>query len=164
MAYRGSYDREHRGAVRRFRVIFGLALLLLLVFGLVLGFAVVRDDGMLPDYRSGRVVVYQRIGRDCRRGDLVCLLLPDGTAAVRRVVASAGDSVTLRDGIAFINGLAERGSYSFTRTDPREEGPTYPLILRQGELFVLGDARETAVDSRSFGVVRTDEVLGRVLL
>lgn len=164
MAYRNtSYDRERRGLIRRFRIAVGAALLALIVFWLLLGFVRVRDDGMRPTYRAGRVVVYLRFGRPCRRGDLVCLPLPDGTPAVRRVVASSGDSVLLRDGIAYINGLAERGSYSFTRTDPRDGGPAYPLILRPGELFVLGDARETAVDSRQFGVVRTDEVLGRLL-
>ena len=89
--------------------------------------------------------------------------LPDGSAAVRRVIAVSGDSVELRDGIAYINGLAERGSYSFTRTDPRAEGPAYPVILRAGELFVLGDAREDAVDSCSFGVVRVSELIGKPL-
>ena len=77
-------------------------------------------------------------------------------------MAVSGDSVELRDGIAYINGIAERGSYSFTRTDPRPDGPVYPVILRQGELFLLGDARETAVDSRDFGIIRTSELLGRL--
>ena len=160
---KSGYDREHRGAIRRFRVLLGLAVLLAVIFGLLIGFAILRDDGMRPDYKSGSFVAYLRVGRSFRRGDTVCLRLPDGNAAVRRVVAVEGDSVDVRDGIAYINGIAERGSYSFTRTDPRPEGPVYPLILRQGELFVLGDAREDAVDSRDFGVVRTDELLGRLI-
>ena len=156
------YDREHRGALRRFRIILGLVLLLLIVCGLVLGFAVARDDGLRPDFRAGKPVVYLRLGQSFRRGDVVCLRLPDGSFAVRRVAAVPGDSVELRDGIAYINGIAERGSYSFTRTDPRPDGPVYPVILRQGELFLLGDARETAVDSRDFGIIRTSELLGRL--
>lgn len=159
----GGYDREHRGLIRRMRVAVGLIVLAIVVFGLVLGFALVRDDGMRPMYKSGSVVVYLRLARDCRRGDLVCLRLPDGRAGVRRVVAVAGDSVDVRGGIAYINGIAERGSYSFTRTDPRPQGTAFPLILRQGEYFVLGDAREDAVDSRDFGVVRREDLLGKVL-
>ena len=157
------YDREHRGALRRFRIILGLVLLLLIVYGLTLGFAVTRDDGMRPDFRAGKPVVYLRLGQSFRRGDVVCLRLPDGSFAVRRVVAVPGDSVEMRDGIAYINGIAERGQYSFTRTDPRPDGPVYPLILRRGEYFVLGDARETAVDSRDFGAVTRAEILGKVL-
>ncbi len=160
---KSGYDREHRGAIRRFRALLGLAVLLAVIFGLLIGFAILRDDGMRPNYKSGSFVAYLRVGRSFRRGDTVCLRLPDGNAAVRRVVAVEGDSVDVRDGIAYINGLAERGSYSFTRTDRREDGPIYPVILRAGEYFVLGDSRETAVDSRSFGPVRADELLGRPL-
>ena len=160
---KSGYDREHRGLIRRVRVVTGLVVLLFVLFSLVLGFALVRDDGMRPTLKSGSVAVYLRFARNMRRGELVCLRLPDGSAAVRRVVAVPGDSVDLRGGITYINGLAERGSYSFTRTDPRPEGIGFPLILRQGEYFVLGDAREDAYDSRDFGVVRSTDVLGRVL-
>ena len=157
------YDREHRGLIRRIRVSVGIILLAIAAFSLILGFALVRDDGMRPTVKSGSLVAYLRLSRDFRRGDAVCLRLPGGNTAVRRVVAVAGDSVELRGGLTYINGLAERGSYSFTRTDRREDGPIYPVILRAGEYFVLGDSRETAVDSRSFGPVRADELLGRPL-
>lgn len=160
---RGGYDREHRGLIRRIRAGLGVVILAVVVFSLVLGFALVRDEGMRPTYKSGTVVAYLRVSRSCKRGDLVCLRLPDGSTAVRRIVAVQGDSVDIRGGIAYINGLAERGTYSFTRTDPRPEGVSYPLILRQGEYFVLGDARETAVDSRDFGVLRREDLLGKVL-
>lgn len=159
----GGYDREHLGLIRRIRAAIGLVVLALVVFSLVLGFALIRDDGMRPTVKRGSVAVYLRLVRSFRRSDLVCIRLPDGNTAVRRVVAVAGDSVDLRGGIAYINGLAERGSYSFTRTDPRPEGVSFPLILRQGEYFVLGDAREDAYDSRDFGVVRAADVLGKFL-
>ena len=157
------YDREHLGVMRRVRIAVGVLILLLVIYGLVLGFAVLRDDGMRPGFKSGQPVIYLRVDRSFRRGDTLVLRLPDGNAAVRRVVATAGDSVVIRDGIAYIDGLAERGNYSFTRTDARAEGVPLPVILRTGEYFVLGDAREDAVDSRDFGVVRAEDTLGRPL-
>jgi len=160
---RSGYDREYRALMRRVRLALGVLVLLAVVFGLLFGVLLQGDDGMRPAFKKGQPVVYLRVTGEVKRGDLVCLRLPDGTPAVRRVVAAAGDSVDVREGIAYINGIAERGSYSFTRTDPRPEGPIYPLILRQGELFVLGDARETALDSRDFGVVRKDALLGRLM-
>ena len=160
---KSGYDREHRALTNRIRRALGLLILLAVAFALLFGVLLQGDDGMRPAFKKGQPLLYLRLAGEVRRGDLVCLRLPDGTPVVRRVTAVSGDSVTVREGIAYINGIAERGSYSFTRTDPRPEGPVYPLILRQGELFVLGDAREDAVDSRDFGVVRTDELLGRLM-
>ena len=160
---KSGYDREHLALTNRVRRVLGLLVLLAVASGMLFGVLLQGDDGMRPAWKKGQPVLYLRLAGEPKRGDLVCLRLPDGTSVVRRVTAVSGDSVTVREGIAYINGIAERGSYSFTRTDPRPEGPVYPLILRQGELFVLGDARESAVDSRDFGVVRTDELLGRLM-
>ena len=160
---RSGYDREHRALANRIRRVLGLLVLLAVVFTLLFGVLLQGDDGMRPTCKKGQPVLYLRLAGEVRRGELVCLRLPDGTPVVRRVAAVSGDSVSVREGIAYINGIAERGSYSFTRTDRREDGPIYPVILRAGEYFVLGDSRETAVDSRSFGPVRADELLGRPL-
>ena len=160
---RSGYDRERRALIQRIRRLLGLLVLLAVASGMLFGVLLQGDDGMRPAWKKGQPVLYLRLAGEPKRGDLVCLRLPDGTSVVRRVTAVSGDSVTVREGIAYINGIAERGSYSFTRTDPRPEGPVYPLILRQGEYFVLGDARETAVDSRDFGAVTRAEILGKVL-
>ena len=124
------YEKQYRGMMRRLRLVIGLLILLLVACRFVFGVAIVRDDGMSPAYKSGRPVLFLRAGREPKRGDLVCLRLPDGSVGVRRVIAAAGDSVEIRDGAVVINGIAERGSYSFTRTDARPGGPAYPLLLR----------------------------------
>ena len=157
------YDREHLGVIRRVRVAVGLVVLLLLVFTLVLGLAIPADGGMAPDHSAGRPVLFLRLDRDYGRGEVICLRLPDGQTVLRRVVAVAGDTVELRDGVVYINGLAERGNYSITRTAAASEGPSYPLLLHQGEFFVLADRREIMTDSRSLGLLSRLEILGRVL-
>ena len=166
MAYGNTkpYDREHLGVIRKIRLGIGLAVLLALTFIFVLGVTAAADGGMAPDWTRGRPMVYFRLASEYRRGEVVCVRLPDGGAAPRRVVAVAGDTVELRDGVVIINGIAERGNYSFTRTDPAADGPTYPLLLRQGEYFVLSDRRDVLPDSRSFGLVVRRDILGRVLI
>ena len=159
---RGSYDRDHVGAIRKIRFAVVLILLLAAVFVLVLGVALVHDGDMEPAYREGRPVLFLRLG-GVKRGDVAVLGVDVRGTVLRRVVAVPGDTVELRDGTVFVNGLAERGNYSITRTDPVPGGPGYPLILRADEYFVLGDRRETALDSRSFGLVTMRNILGRVL-
>ena len=159
---RGSYDRDHVGAIRKIRFVVVLLLLLAAVFVLVLGVTLVHDADMEPTYREGRPVLFLRLG-GVKRGDVAVLRVDVRGTVLRRVVAVPGDTVELRDGTVFVNGLAERGNYSITRTDPDPVGPGYPLILRADEYFVLGDRRETALDSRSFGLVTMRNILGRVL-
>lgn len=159
---RGSYDRDHVGAIRKIRFVVVLLLLLAAVFVLVLGVTLVHDADMEPTYREGRPVLFLRLG-GVKRGDVAVLRVDVRGTVLRRVVAVPGDTVELRDGTVFVNGLAERGNYSITRTDPVPGGPGYPLILRADEYFVLGDRRETALDSRSFGLVTMRNILGRVL-
>ena len=159
---RGSYDRDHIGAIRKIRFVVVIILLLAAVFVLVLGVTLVHDADMEPSYREGRPVLFLRLG-GVKRGDVVALGVDVRGTVLRRVIAVPGDTVELRDGTVFVNGLAERGNYSITRTDPVPGGPGYPLILRADEYFVLGDRRETALDSRSFGLVTMRNILGRVL-
>ena len=159
---RGSYDRDHVGAIRKIRFAVVIILLLAAVFVLVLGVTLVHDADMEPTYREGRPVLFLRLG-GVKRGDVAVLGVDVRGTVLRRVVAVPGDTVELRDGTVFVNGLAERGNYSITRTDPDPGGPGYPLILRADEYFVLGDRRETALDSRSFGLVTMRNILGRVL-
>lgn len=155
------YDRDHRRLIRRIRFFIVLALLIAAAFVFVCGVCLVQDDDMAPAYRAGQPVFFLRLGK-IGRGDVGVLRIDVRGTVLRRVVAVPGDTVELHDGIVFVNGLAERGNYSITRTDPAPEGPAYPLILRQDEYFVLGDRRETALDSRGFGLVTADNFLGRV--
>lgn len=158
---KASYDREHLGVIRRIRFFIVLALAIAALFVFVFGVILVQDADMEPAYREGQPVFFLRLGK-IGRGDVAVLRIDVRGTVVRRVVALPGDTVEIRDGIVFINGLAERGSYSITRTDPVSGGQHYPLLLRKNEYFVLGDRRETALDSRSFGLVTTDNILGTV--
>lgn len=161
---KGQYDRDHIGTIRKIRLLTGLVVLLVLTFTFVLGVALPADGGMAPEWNKNSPALILRLDREFRRGEVVCVRLPAGGTALRRVVAVAGDTVELRDGVVYINGLAERGNYSFTRTEAAADGPVYPLLLRQGEFFVLADRREILADSRSFGLVTGKDIPGKILI
>ncbi len=159
----GRYDRDHIGVIRRIRLCIGFAVLLLVTFGFVLGLAAAGDSAMEPDYGKGRPVLFFRLASDYKRGDVVVMRLENGKTVLRRVIAVAGDTVELRGGMVYINGITERGNYTITRTEPAEDGMSYPALLRQGEYFVLGDLREISTDSRSLGLLTRQDILGKVL-
>lgn len=98
--------------------------------------------------------------RSPQREDLVSFLSPTPSHAVylKRVVAVAGDSVEMRNGRLYVNGIAVVESYA---PRSRREPTLVPRCLRRGEIFVLGDNRDNSEDSRDFGPIPVSAVIGR---
>ena len=81
---------------------------------------------------------------------------------VKRVAAVAGDRVGLADGHLVVNGHRVEESY----VDLESVDGVYfgPQVVPDDTVFVLGDNRADSVDSRSYGAVPLDDVVGRVMI
>jgi signal peptidase I len=123
----------------------------------------VGSASMEPTIPTGALVLVERWSHDVHRMDVVVVDPPDGSGPplVKRAVAVGGDEVALEDGVLVVNGAP----VCEPSIDPALIDAEYfgPLTVPPGELFLLGDNRETSIDSRSFGTVRRAEVRGRVL-
>jgi signal peptidase I len=90
------------------------------------------------------------------------------TPFIKRVIGLAGDTVAVRDGQVVVNGkpLVER--YVFPGTPPVQPTDSPPdrtqWTIAADELFVLGDHRGASSDSRVFGPIKRDSVIGRAWL
>lgn len=144
-----------------------VGLVLVVVVGLrLLALDVVRvaSTSMRPTLCEGDalVVLTPRAGRRAGVGDLVTFRQPDGVAAVKRVVASAGQVVEVRDAVLHVDGRAVREDYVDLRT---VDGSYFgPVAVPPDSVFVMGDDRETSIDSRDYGAVPRSAVRGTVLL
>jgi signal peptidase I len=123
----------------------------------------VASTSMEPTLRPGdHVLVDKRAYRHGLpgRGDLVVF---DGTRSlvVKRVVAVAGDSVGIEDGVLVVNGRP----VPEPAVDRRSVDGMYygPVRVPDGTVFLLGDNRRHSVDSRTFGPVPVEKVTGRVI-
>lgn len=80
---------------------------------------------------------------------------------IKRVVAVAGDTVEARGGDLYVNGDPVAEPYLGTRT----QTSSFPARrVPQGAVFVMGDNRGDSKDSRTFGAVALDDVVGRAFL
>lgn len=110
-----------------------------------------------------------------QRGDVAVFPSPtDGTRLIKRVAAVAGDEVELVDGRLSINGVPMATldavdtevfrNHRATLNLRHGGGPDiHGLVIPQGQLLMLGDARGNSVDGRFFGLVRAGDLYGRAV-
>ncbi|MDD7282243.1 MAG: signal peptidase I [Erysipelotrichaceae bacterium] len=141
-----------------------LTVIFIVLFGFCFGFMANPDDSMSPAFCEGDLVAYYKMNQKYIMGDTVVIEYKDRTI-VRRVVAVEGDTVDINeDGQLLVNGFVQQESHVYKETYPYKEGITFPVKLKEGEVFLLADNRENSQDSRVFGPVKKSDIKGSVLL
>lgn len=137
---------------------FVLATLYFFVFGLLR----YNDDGMKPALKDGDLVVYYRLDKRYSIGDLLVYSYK-GKERVARVIATEGSTIDINENGLIINGSPQQEQDIYKETLLYKEGATFPMKVPAGQLFVLGDNRTTAVDSRAFGTIPIQDTQGKVV-
>ena len=103
-------------------------------------------------------------GGNPERFDVVICRYPGrgDTNFVKRVVGLPGDTVELRDGYLYVNGVRYEEPYildAYRTAGGRDFGP---CTVPEGEYFVMGDHRNNSNDSRAQGTITRDMIIGHV--
>lgn len=102
--------------------------------------------------------------RTPKRGDIVVIKDPtDGSFAVKRIIALSGESVFInKDGGVYVNGsrLDETYLKPGTTTATCAKAPEEMINCGEGKYFVLGDNRANSFDSRYYGPIPRENILG----
>ena len=128
----------------------------------------VIGDSMEPVLFNGQEILMNRVVYRLslpKRGDVV-VFLPNGNQNshyyVKRVVGLPGETIQIKDGNVYINGVLLEEDDSFDKMI--EAGiAENELVLASDEFFVLGDNRNSSEDSRSgnVGAVQRDNIIGK---
>lgn len=150
--------------LRRLGVSALLAVIIYMLFGVVFGVALVEGDSMEMGFTGRSLAVFLRLGRP-KRSDVVIFTTSSNKTLIRRVVAIEEDFISMskNTGNVLINGEAEDKTPVQGRTYPVSETMEYEYTVPLESVYVLGDNRETAVDSRHFGAVNERRIIGTVL-
>ncbi len=150
-----------------------------LAFTFVARPAVVVGESMLTTLLDGETLIISPMATDYEYKDIVVFQIPEnigkvhGDAIVKRVIATEGQWVDInlttwevyvsdtQEGLATATPLDE----SYVNKKPGGLGAAidFPLQVPDGCLFVMGDNRSESWDSRSFGCIREEYVMGKVM-
>ena len=166
----------------------------------------IPSGSMRPNILEGDVVLVNRVAYDFKlplsdksifstgepqRGDVITFTSPaDGIRLIKRLVASPGDTVQMRNEILTINGLVAEYSAPHAVAEPMDNGTTTtalqirervadnertvqflpemgarrdfgPLVVPKDSYFFLGDNRDNSADSRYIGFVPRHLLIGK---
>lgn len=139
-----------------------LSIFLAIIFVYIFGISRCNDNMMNPLFKDGDLVVYYRLQKEYNISDVV-VIEKDSETQIRRIIAKSGDEVTITDAGLKINGYLQQEVEIYEETLSYVEGITFPIKVPEGEIFVLGDNRITAKDSRIYGTVKQEEIKGVVM-
>ncbi len=142
------------------------AIVIVLVVNLLLAQPrTVHGQSMEPCLHENERVIIDLVSlrwREPRRGEIIVLRLPNRRSdpLIKRVIGMPGDTVTIRAGKVLVNEQVLDEPY----LDQITPGRMPAQVVPEAHVFVLGDNRGASNDSRYFGMVPYENVLGRAWL
>lgn len=133
----------------------------------VLGYAVYRvpSESMAPTLDRGDFFTVDTWRYDEHRprvGELAVFDTTDGYTLVKRIVGVPDDRIEIRNGRLHRNGSPVAEPYLHRNLEVERSGREVPAIeLGAGEYYVLGDFRDMSRDSRVFGPISEEQLIGR---
>ncbi len=130
----------------------------------------VKGQSMEPTFSNGDYILTSKITykfREVKRGDVIILKSPKNPEIefIKRIVAIPGDKVMIKNGSLYINGRLLEEPYAKPPTQVWPGGyikEGEEVVVPEGYVFVLGDNRPRSSDSREFGPVPIQDIIGVV--
>lgn len=147
--------------------------IIFIIRGFILIPVPVEGNSMNNTLSQGDMVTMERITA-LNRFDIIVFQQPDGIF-IKRIIGLPGESVSYQDDQLYINGQPMTEPF----LSSNKKGDTHAIpyttsftleqlinaqVLGEDEYFVLGDNRRVSKDSRSFGAVKEEDVMGKVRL
>jgi signal peptidase I len=163
----GLTDRQRRSHDLAKRLLIPLLVVFLasfLLFYVFFDFSNVDGSSMYPTLHDGDHVLITKGLTNPKRGDVVVLAVVDqGVPAewIKRIVAVAGDKVSVRGNIVTVNGAPE--SFPHGIVDDGSTRMVRDLTVPAGDIYCMGDDRPVSLDSRYVGPFAVSQLHGKVV-
>lgn len=143
------------------KIVISALLLAFLITRIILPTKVVGYS-MYPTLIEGDYVLVNRLDKVPNNGETIVFYYGHFGLKylVKRVIAVEGDMLELSNGVITVNGVKLDEPY----INEDWESGVYSGTIPKGQIFVMGDNRNYSTDSRIFGLVSEDKIIGKVVL
>lgn len=135
-------------------------ILFIVIFYLVNSFLVesyrVVGASMEPTYKEGDLLIILKLKNDYKRDDVV-ILEKGGEVYIKRILGLPGEHLEFASNRFLINGVVREPLINSTTEN-------FETVISNNGYFVLGDNRSISKDSRVFGEIKEEEIIGKVIL
>lgn len=136
-----------------------IILIVLIIKFFILDIYIVEGISMYPTLKSNEIVLVNKVYNELKVNDIVILKI-NGSKYVKRILASKGNEIVYNNDIFTINDMKiPKGSYF-----DNQYNEVNRVLLKEDEFFVIGDNVNESIDSRLFGIVNKDMVIGKVII
>ena len=153
------YKRVVSSAVYALIIVAAVAVL---IATLVLPVLQISGESMNPTLNNGEIVVLIKT-KKLERGDL-CGFYHSNKILIKRVIGLPGDVINIdAAGTVYVNGEMLEEPY-ISEKGLGECDIEFPFTVPENEYFLMGDHRETSIDSRSsvIGCIKLDQIIGKI--
>jgi signal peptidase I len=130
----------------------------------------IEQPSMLPNFQEGQWIIVNKLAYKFgtpHRGDVIIFRSPHDRSVnlIKRAIAFAGESVEIQNGVVYIH---QTNGETISLTEPyvyyKDTRSYSGSIIPEGEVFVLGDNRQVADDSRYGWLVPEKDIFGKAWL
>lgn len=120
-----------------------------------------HGQNMFPFVKDGDLIIAFRLEGKYQKDDIVACTV-EGESYIGRIAANENDVINMDEsGTLTVNGTTQTGEIIYPTV--AKPGIEYPFRVPEGTVFLLGDYRTMAADSRDFGPVPKKNVKGKVI-
>ena len=131
----------------------------------------VKGASMEPTFQSGDYIFTSKITykfRPIKRGDVIVFKSPKNPDIdyIKRIIALPGDTLLVDNGIVYVNNNQVNENYISEQTNLWNGGyikEGVSVTIPEEDIFVMGDNRPRSSDSREFGPISIDSIIGNVI-
>ncbi len=135
----------------------------------------INGNSMFPNFRDKEMLITEKVSfylRKPKRGEIIVFKYPRAHEYdyIKRVIGLPGEAIEIKNGKIFIYDKEHPEGFAlgepYLRSDSKTEGGAFlkegeKYKIPEGEYFLMGDNRARSSDSRDWGTVKEEEIVGK---